>query len=425
MACGWGSPPIVLRHLARWCREMTNIADMRGLLERLAGVDSSAERGLRVIEFFDELVSHRADAEAVTRATAVLSEATAGAILDEVGEVHVIDSGGRTISSSGPPRSALVHDITVGNEVVGRVWLERDEADVREWDELVMARFALTMANLESRTFRNREQVGLTNAALLHTLLLDNAPETETARAASLLGFKVGQPVRVAAASAWARPVETYLADLRLAVVTAARGRAVAAPIAKSLAVLIFTSGVPGGMLPPGVVACVGPEVPIEQCAHSWSRALRGVRFATHGRRPTRWMDAGDLGCLLAFTDLDSELIMGLPDTQAISRLAHTRDGTDLEILDEVGRRGSLRDVATALHMHHSSVAYRVDRISEILGFDVRTPEGGYRARTAFLLWNLHQATTKQPVADESSVSPNVAARKRTPSAAEDPLSNP
>jgi len=45
---------------------------MRGLLSRLASSDSSAERGLQIIEFFDQLVSHRADAEAIARATAVL-----------------------------------------------------------------------------------------------------------------------------------------------------------------------------------------------------------------------------------------------------------------------------------------------------------------------------------------------------------------
>ena len=46
--------------------------------------------------------------------------------------------------------------------------------------------------------------------------------------------------------------------------------------------------------------------------------------------------------------------------------------------------------IASTLHMHHSSVAYRLSKMSNVLGYDPRTPEGQYRARTALLLWHLH-----------------------------------
>lgn len=191
---------------------------MRGLLNRLSSIDSSAERGLQVIEFFDQLLSHRADAEAVARATAILSQTTAGVIFDEIGEVHVVDPAGRTLDTSGPGLNVLISDIIVDNDPVGRVWLERrDEADGHEWDELITARFALTMAALYSRSYSDDTHVGLTNPELLHTLLSDQAGEAETARAARLLGFGVGQPVRVLAVHAEAR-IERILPAFRAAV---------------------------------------------------------------------------------------------------------------------------------------------------------------------------------------------------------------
>jgi hypothetical protein len=72
-------------------------------------------------------------------------------------------------------------------------------------------------------------------------------------------------------------------------------------------------------------------------------------------------------------------------------------------LLDCLGRFGSIREIAAAQHMHHSSVAYRLAKIGEILGYDPRTPEGQYRARTALLLWHLHAHLSGR----KSSVTPS------------------
>ncbi len=364
---------------------------MRGLLSRLASSDSSAERGLQIIEFFDQLVSHRADAEAIARATAVLSETTAGVIFDEVGEVYVVNPAGRRLDTPGPGSDALISDIMVDTEPVGRVWLEpRDKVGAYEWDELIIARLVLTMAALHSRSYSDDTQVGLTNPALLHTLLSDHAGEADTARAARLLGFSVGQTVRVLAVHAESR-IEAILPALRAAIATSTSGRAVAAPMTNTLGVLITAGTSPRATTPPGVAVCVGPAVAIERCERSWSQARRGIRFATLQANLSDWILTEDLGCVIALADLDHQQMILLPDVQAVGELANSRSGSnDMNILDQLGRFGSLREVATALHMHHSSVSYRLDRITDVLGFDVRSAEGRYRARTAFLLWHLH-----------------------------------
>ncbi|MEW2506786.1 helix-turn-helix domain-containing protein [Amycolatopsis sp. NPDC047767] len=51
---------------------------MKGLLLRLSAVDSDAEAAVRVIAYFDELVSHRATTADLVRATAALAECVAG-----------------------------------------------------------------------------------------------------------------------------------------------------------------------------------------------------------------------------------------------------------------------------------------------------------------------------------------------------------
>ena len=103
---------------------------MHGLLSKLAGIDSSAERGLRVIEFFDQLTMHHADIEAVTRAAAVLAQATAGVVLDDLGEIYAITASGALLDHAGPGAGALVSEIVVDDQSVGRAWL-----DLRALDE--------------------------------------------------------------------------------------------------------------------------------------------------------------------------------------------------------------------------------------------------------------------------------------------------
>ena len=374
---------------------------MRGLLSKLAGIDTTAERGLRVIEFFDQLVAHRADVEAVVRATAVLAETTAGAIFDEFADIVTVTADGRALSAAGPGPHALVNEIVIDDDTVGRVWLDRTEAsDGHEWDELIVARMSLALATFHARRYDDTGgRLGLTDPAVVHVLLRETSTETEAARASRLLGFAVGQLVRVIAVTA-DEHVEAGLPDLRAAVATASGGRAIATAMSNNLAVIVVSGEAPvTPPLPAGISACIGPRTEVENCARSWSQARRGVRFAaTRGSRP-HWASTDELGSVIALVDLNPEDVSKLADVKAIAKLAAVKTGDlDLQVLDEMSWLASGRDVATALHMHHSSVAYRIDGISRALGFDIRTTEGRYRARTALLLWQLHVRKAGQPI---------------------------
>jgi DNA-binding PucR family transcriptional regulator len=50
---------------------------------------------------------------------------------------------------------------------------------------------------------------------------------------------------------------------------------------------------------------------------------------------------------------------------------------------------GSLRRAADLLHLHHTSVARRIEQIGKTLGIDLIAPVGLTRARVALTTWRL------------------------------------
>jgi DNA-binding PucR family transcriptional regulator len=71
----------------------------------------------------------------------------------------------------------------------------------------------------------------------------------------------------------------------------------------------------------------------------------------------------------------------------AIARLAATPD--QVRTLDAWCDSGSLRRAAELLHLHHSSVARRIDQLARTLGIDLTQPTGRLRASLALTTWRL------------------------------------
>jgi hypothetical protein len=143
--------------------------------------------------------------------------------------------------------------------------------------------------------------------------------------------------------------------------------------------------------LPNGVTGCVGPTVPVERADVSWRAAHRGLRFAAMSPTWPALIDTADLGCLIALDGLDRDGIRQLADVRAIASIAAGRRGKDdLDLLDLICATNSLREAATAAHMHHSSVNYRAQALGERLGMNLGSAMGRYRARTALIFWRLH-----------------------------------
>ncbi|WP_203963931.1 hypothetical protein [Actinocatenispora thailandica] len=359
---------------------------MQGLLRWVSTIDSAAERALRIIEFFDQLTRHDADIEAVTRATAVMAEATAGAEDDVHDVACAMTPAGRPAQQTGA--KTISRPVVHGNEVIGRVWLARAEGDLeRDWDDLVMERMALAIAAAHARRRPPERNLvsGPTDPAIVQYLLGGGISEPDASRAAQLLGFRAGQQVRVVVVAC--ADLSNRMSELRAAfagfVVLAALSGTDAAVIGSPLPTSIT--------LPDGTTGCVGPTVPVEHADVSWRSAHRGLRFAAMSPSWPALIDTADLGCLLALDGLDRDGIRELADVRAVGAVAAGRRGKeDLDLLDVICASNSLREAATSAHMHHSSVNYRAQALGAQLGMNLGTAVGRYRARTALIFWRLH-----------------------------------
>jgi hypothetical protein len=366
---------------------------VQGLLRRLADLDSEAERGVRLIEFFDQLVVHGADLESVVRASAVLADGIAGASHDRAGVVCVVGPDGSVQQAATASNGAITAEVRIDGEGVGRVWLERPDG-VHEWDDLILDRMALTVAATHRRASggaRPAPQLGLSDPAIVQALLDPDATEVERSRAVRLLGFFPGQVVDIVAAQA-ATDMNHALAELRNRLHEETRRHVVGTALSDTLGILILaTGGFSDAKISENFTICVEDRVPVEAVPRAWRAVRQGVRFASLGAPWPTVTRVEDLGSLVLLADLPPAVVLGSEDVRAVAEIARQPDGAlDLHLLRALASTRSLREAANELHMHHSSAAYRLNRLSKALGFDVRRGSNRYRLSTALLLWGLH-----------------------------------
>ena len=152
-----------------------------------------------------------------------------------------------------------------------------------------------------------------------------------------------------------------------------------AAPLADVGVILAAT--VDPARFPAGVRAGIGAA---DSPDRSWQQARTALRFTTV-RQPVVRYDG--LGALALLAQVPQDAARGNADVAAITRMAGTPE--DLETLDAYCTAGSLRRAADLLHLHHSSVARRLEQIGKILGIELTEPTGLLRASLALTAWRL------------------------------------
>lgn len=146
-----------------------------------------------------------------------------------------------------------------------------------------------------------------------------------------------------------------------------------AAPLA-DVGVILATAMDPA-RFPAGVRAGIGAA---DSPDRSWRQARTALRFTTP-RQPVVRYD--DLGSLALLAEIPQDAARDNADVAAIARMAGNPE--DLETLDAYCETGSLRRAADLLHLHHSSVARRLEQIGKTLGIELTEPTGLVRARLA------------------------------------------
>ncbi|MGW4688910.1 PucR family transcriptional regulator [Streptomyces sp. NPDC004244] len=348
---------------------------MEALAVRLSGLDPYVDGAMRIVAFYDTLMRRRVDLPALARSSAGLAECVTGIRLHGTGRAIRIAPDGSPAAAPPPgspqPPASTTAPITLDEEEIGTVWLERP-GPPGPLDEVLLDRLALAAAAAAERY----GPVGTTMAdpALVELVISPDSDEAARARALRLLGFAAaGPPVRAVAVRSSQLPLD------RIGGLVCPTRPVKAAPLGE--VGVILAAGVDPVRFPQGVRAGIGAA---DSPDRSWCEARTALRFTT-ARRPVVHYD--DLGALALLARIPQEAARENADVAAIARLAATPE--DLETLDAYCTTGSLRQAADVLHLHHSSVARRLDQIAKTLGIELTDPTGLTRARIALTTWRL------------------------------------
>lgn len=344
---------------------------MEALAVRLSQLDSQAGGAIRVVMFYDTLMRRRVDLPALARASASLAECVAGIRLHGTGQpIRYAPDGHPANGTLHPPSTSS--PILLDDEEIGTVWLERPDTP-RALDDLLLDRLAIAAAAVVERYGPARTTMA--DPALVELAISADSDEAARARALRLLGFPPDLRLHVAA-------VHSPLPLDQVGTSICPARPVKAAPLAGVGAILATT--LDPARFPPGVRAGLstapGP-------GRAWREARTALRFTTP-RQPIVRYD--DLGVVALLADVPEDAIRDNADVTAIAALAETPD--DLETLDAYCTTGSLRRAADLLHLHHSSVARRIDQLGKTLGVDLTQPAGLTRARLALNAWRLLHA---------------------------------
>ncbi|MFD0559433.1 PucR-like helix-turn-helix protein [Stackebrandtia endophytica] len=341
---------------------------MEVLAERLSQLDSHVEGAIRVVMFYDTLMRRRVDLPGLVRSSAGLAECVVGMRLHGTGQViRMAPDGTPAVTPSQQVSCSEI--VTLDDEDIGTVWLERPGIPI-PLDDLVLDRLAIAVASAVERYGPARTTMA--DPALVELVISGDADDASRARALRLLGFAALPPVRVVAVEPGHQ--------LNLIGARICPDRLVkAASLTDAGAILATTVDIT--RFPTGVRAGIGSA---EAPGEAWRQARTALRFATD-RDPV--IEYRELGALAMLAEVPPQVARDNADVAAISRLASDPD--DLETLSIYSDTGSLRRAADVLHMHHSSVARRLEQISRTVGFDVTDPTGSTRVRLALITWRL------------------------------------
>jgi hypothetical protein len=272
-------------------------------------------------------------------------------------------------ASAPPSPASTTAPITLDEEEIGTVWLERP-GPPGPLDQLLLDRLAIAAAAVLERYGPARTTMA--DPALVELAISADSDQAARARALRLLGFAADLPVRVAAVRS-----QLPLDQVGGLVCPA---RPVKAALLADVGVLLATTLDPA-RFPAGVRAGIGAA---DSPDRSWRQARTALRFTT-SRQPVVHYE--DLGALALLAEIPQDAARDSTDVAAIARMAGNPD--DLETLDAYCATGSLRRAADLLHLHHSSVARRLDQLGKTLGIDLTEPTGLTRARLALTTWRL------------------------------------
>ncbi|OZB83157.1 MAG: hypothetical protein B7X41_11200 [Microbacterium sp. 14-71-5] len=319
---------------------------MQELAGKLTAFDPEASESLKVISYFDALISGGVGVDGLLSGAAVLSGTIAGA--EVRGRTTRRDPDGRRVEIA---PLAEQHPRRTGDG--WSVWLERVGVPFAS-DEMIVERLALAIDLLSVRWNPD---------STLEIAIDETRSADERAAALARLQIDPGMRLRLIATSANDTPV----------------GRP-STIVATKYGLLRATIDVQEDPRLPGR-AGIGTWERAENAPASWGGAVVGYRLATD-EIPV--VDSSILGAMLVLARA-YDPAHPHPDVVALRKL----DERTTQILLALAEAESIRAVAAHLGMHHSSLQARHEALTRELGYDVRTTVGRIRYGAAELLRRL------------------------------------
>ena len=348
---------------------------MQGLMYRLAELDAGSAGLVRVIDYFDALVRHGADTAALLRASAQLADCVVGIeITGRSGTPHYLhrcDPRGRW-SPEPHLEPSSVKEIVVDDVAAGTVWIERSGASL-PLDEMLVDRMALTAAIiLQPRRLPTEAE---------HTRnLLFPMDELAVLTSCAGLGVEPSTVVRVVVSTADGTARLQFSED-------SIPGRSTGIEANEERLNLVVGSFVPSqDLIAAAALQSVFAGVSLAANASEVHILVGTARFArSQASEIAPIVNADDLGALNLLAPGVRVDHTRIPDLVRANAFRASKNGSDLlETLRAYLRFGTLRATADYMHLHHSSVAHRLVKLSQHVGFAVDTIEN--RARAAAMM---------------------------------------
>lgn len=318
---------------------------MRDLLARLAQDDEGASSALRVLDYFDALDERLAGPEAYLRGAVALSSQAAGLSISARRINIRIGASGERIAL--PPDFSTKLDwpqADLPSTTPGRVWIEEDDPGVLH--SLVLERVVQGIGRWSSPI----DALVTTPAEAWRILLNDPVPYDRRAQLLAALRLDESRLYRVVA---------------RVPNVPARGVYAVATVDGVEVGVEIARADFPISRDDTKSRAGIGPATAVSDILRSWEGASTVLRMARLGEHLS-WEEMGVLGPL--FMHSQPHELLADP---VVSAMAPGDMGWIDETINAIAKAGSVRGAADLLHLHHSTVQKRVDKLHQMFDVDL------------------------------------------------------
>ncbi len=306
----------------------------------------------------------------------------------------------------------IVAPVLVAQEIVGYVWIIAGDRELTELDELAIDH-AATVAAVILLKEREVQRAELERRGDLLEQLLDlaDAPKPALVDEVRRLGFRSDRPFQVLiiegtpAASeqprALPRNVERWLEEVNGPAMVGSRGEQV---------VVLVQSQAPGlgGPLAermvselshPSLPLRVGVGAPVGELSAlrtSFSQAHEALELAQVLGRAEGTLTFKDLGMFHWLRHLPTELLEGNSYYQAVRTLAahdESHNGELLHTLETYLQAGGNATAAAGrLNLHRNTLAYRLQRIEQVLELELDQPRARFELYTAIEAYRLRGA---------------------------------